>query len=183
MGKELDDDLHQLLDELDDELDAESDKVESNGQAKPDLPPPAGDERVIDEKPRDVSVIQPQKLIEAEEEVAIDVAKFKEQLETVTDEVLDACRADRQETQDVINLMRNKIDNAAGDPPRMYVDGLVKAVEVKSNINQTAVKIIEANAKVLASLKPSIKTQNNTLVTGSVELENILSKPLQDDDV
>src|SRR6185436_14193794 len=119
---------------------------------------------------------------------AVDVIKYHERLDAVTDEILNACRADRQESQDVINLYRGAIDNAnlAGrDPARMYVDGLVKAIEVKSNINMTAVKVLEANAKMLAATKAGgTLIQNNinqTNGSSDVDLQRVLDK-LGDDD-
>jgi hypothetical protein len=120
----------------------------------------------------------------------IDINKYLDRLDGVTEEVLNACRADRQEAQDVILMLRNEIDEAIKNnkqPSRMYVDGLVKAVEVKSTINMTAVKIIEANAKVLAATKvtsTSVQVNNNTLnVNGAdKDLEQILDEPITADD-
>ena len=171
---ELDDELRDLLNETaDDEEDAVN------------IPPPASDVRTI----KDRVTIQPSEIDEitntTNEIEIVDKEKFKHQLSQVTEEVLDAARADRQEAQDVINLCRDKIDGAPNDPPRMYVDGLVKAVEVKSNINQTVVKMIEANVKALTAVKPSIGQQNNTLIHGAsgLELERILADPIDVTDV
>lgn len=117
----------------------------------------------------------------------VDVHKYLNKLDSVTDEILDACRSDRQEAQDVINMFRNEIEqsiNQSRPPSRMYVDGLVQAVEVKANINMTAVKILEANAKMLAATKV---TGNNVMVNNNVsmgsgsvdtDLEKILSEPI-----
>jgi hypothetical protein len=174
VNKELDDDLHELLDQLDEPGDEynlmsseDTQTIEANQEGQEN---------------RDIISSE---TTETNQNSILDLDRFRNQLEIVTDEVLDACRADRQETQDVINLLRSKIDNASGDPPRMYVDGLVKAVEVKSNINQTAVKIIEANAKAIASLKPNIGNQNNIQLNAGVDiqLEELLQKPIDEDDV
>lgn len=115
----------------------------------------------------------------------VDVHKYLSKLDDVTDEILAACRSDRQEAQDVIHLLRDQIELSLGKsqmPSRMYVDGLVAAVEVKANINMTAVKIIEANAKMLAATKA---TANNVLVNQNVSVGNndsdlvkILDEPL-----
>ncbi len=118
---------------------------------------------------------------------AVDVHKYYIKLDGVTDEILTACRADRQEAQDVIHLLRDQIEQSLNKnqlPSRMYIDGLVQAVEVKANINMTAVKIIEANAKMLAATKV---TGNNVMVNNNLnvangandgDLERILSEPI-----
>jgi hypothetical protein len=120
---------------------------------------------------------------EIQETPAIDVVKYHDRLDTVTTEVLTACRSDRQEAQDVIDLLRLQIDDAVNksqSPQRMWVDGLVKAVEVKAGINATAVKIIEANAKMLAATKAGVNILNQNVNTGSQDLEELLSRPLTD---
>jgi hypothetical protein len=101
--------------------------------------------------------------------------KYGEQLETVTRQILDACRTDRQEAQEVISDLRDRLSNIDGAPPRSLVDGLVKAIEVKSSINQNAIKIMDTNAKFIAASKPKIGTQNNLNISDSTEeLKKIL---------
>lgn len=119
----------------------------------------------------------------------IDISKYMDKLDGVTDEILNACRSDRQEAQDVIHMLRREIEQSINNnkqPSRMYVDGLVKAVEVKANINMTAVKMIEANAKMLATTKAGMNVQvnnNNLSVAGNdKDLERILAEPLTADD-
>jgi LEA14-like dessication related protein len=64
----------------------------------------------------------------------------------------------------------------------MYIDGLVKAVEVKANINQNAIKMMEANSKMIASMKPgSGTTINNNLQVNNSELDEILNNPVPQD--
>jgi hypothetical protein len=64
----------------------------------------------------------------------------------------------------------------------MYVDGLVAAVEVKANINMTAVKILEANAKMLAATKAAVSNvmvnQNVSVGNNDSDLVKILEEPL-----
>ena len=106
-------------------------------------------------------------------------------MEAVTDEVLKACRSDRQETQDVIDLLRGQIDNATNantQPQRMWVDGLVKAVEVKANINSTAVKIMEANARMIAATKAGINILNQNVQGGQTDLNDVLDQPMEPED-
>ncbi len=118
---------------------------------------------------------------------AVDITKYLRRLDDVTDDVLKACKADRAETQDLINLLRDQVENAIGTGSKLstgIIESLVKAIEVKSNINTTAVKMIEANAKTLAATKSSINIQQNTVSAGidSNMLERILSQPLGEDD-
>lgn len=123
---------------------------------------------------------------EIETEIApilpLEIEEYKQQLDIVTREVLDACRSDRQEAQEVINDLRTRLtacSGSSGPPPKALVDGLVQAVQVKAGINQNAIKMMDTNARFLASIKPSIKTQNNlTIGSGSEELKRILDSPL-----
>jgi hypothetical protein len=67
----------------------------------------------------------------------------------------------------------------------MFVDGLVKALEVKSNVNMTAVKALEATAKMIATTKAGSSVQVNNLNVGpgnSSDLESVLALPLSQDD-
>ena len=115
--------------------------------------------------------------------------KYLTKLDDVTDEILAACRSDRAEAQEVIQLLRGEINKALQtnrDPARMYVDGLVTAVEVKSNINMSMIKMMEANAKMLASLKAAnnlnIKNNINVASSNDKELERILDEPITEID-
>ncbi len=113
----------------------------------------------------------------------VDLSKYLSKLDDVTDSVLSACAADRKETQGVINIYRTAIDNAIDsgeDPSRMWVDGLVKAVEVKASINNTAVKVMEATAKMLAATKSGISI--NQQFNGPTNLSDILDEPMTDED-
>lgn len=124
-------------------------------------------------------------LLELEDNAdAVNFQKYLIELDGVTSEVLQACRADRQEAQDVINMLRKEVDNAInkGKPPsRMFIDGLVKSVEVKAGINATAVKMMDSVAKVLASTKSGINIQNNNLSVDGKELDELLSQDVPDD--
>jgi predicted metal-dependent phosphotriesterase family hydrolase len=65
----------------------------------------------------------------------------------------------------------------------MYVDGLVKAVEVKANINGNAVKVMEGVAKMIAATKAGINVQQNSLTVSGAELDEILSRQEPGDDL
>jgi len=192
---EPDDELQDLLYQLDgedvvtqieDELQEFADEphepeVESDLEVELDLD--SGPEITL--RPIDIRQVQESITSTVEEAIRpiIDVVKYHERLDQVTTEVLTACRADRQEAQDVIDLLRLQIDDSISKshaPQRMWVDGLVKAVEVKAGINATAVKIIEANAKMLAATRAGINILNQNIQSDTQDLEDVLSNPLTD---
>ncbi len=115
----------------------------------------------------------------------VDIESYKEQLNVVTQEVLDACRSDRQEAQLVISDLQNRMSavpvNAA--PSKALVDGLVKAIEVKASINQNAIKIMDTNAKFLASIKANLNFNfgDKGSSTSAEELNRILQNDYDGD--
>lgn len=121
------------------------------------------------------------------EDEGVDIKKYLRRLDDVTEDVLTACKSDRAETQGLIDLLREQVEmsiTAGGKLSTGIVESLVKAIEVKSNINTTAVKMIEANAKTIAATKSSINIQQNSVTTGldGSMLERILSQPLGEND-
>jgi len=102
-------------------------------------------------------------------------------------EVLDKWRVDRHEVQEVIDHLKDAVinravQNAAGSVPGVYIESLVKALEVKGNMSLTAVKAMDAKTRLLAALRGGVNIlnqQNN--VTPSGELERVLAGPVDDD--
>jgi hypothetical protein len=193
----MDDDLQSLLNQLDiDGSDVEDTQSVANTQATEEVQEIATPTETTESKALssiDVKTDAVTGVSEAQEIVDTDVVnhtkKYLSKLDDVTDEILTACRSDRQEAQEVIVLYKSQIEDALTsnrDPQRMYVDGLVQAVEVKSNINLAMVKIMEANAKMLASLKAgsslNIKNNINVAASNDKELENILDEPITEID-
>lgn len=198
--------VEQMIEETEEEVDELEDKVQESEEPESEELEEGLEELVeglddFDEvlvdaeeevllKPTDVREVEDMTdsttaLIEEPVHPSVDVMKYHDKLDLVTTEVLSACRADRQETQDVIDLLRLQIDDAVNKtqtPSRMWVDGLVKAVEVKAGINATAVKIIEANAKMLAATKAGVNILNQNISSGTEDLEDVLSRPLTEDD-
>lgn len=180
-----DDELQELLGELEgvepDNIPAEIIQVAEEQEAVVEVVQEQINEISLIAKPVEDQSIAPR---------PININKYLDRLDGVTDEVLNACRADRQEAQDVILLLRSQINDAIANqkqPSRMWVDGLVKAVEVKSLVNMTAVKIIEANAKILAATKAggtNVQVNNNSVTVAGTDkdLEKILDEPLTADD-
>jgi hypothetical protein len=201
---ELDDDMRSLLEQLDQRDECVADQMQGIVGApspEPTLTSTAGEAQPNYRQTPPAELLQPQDvrklglLVESNAEVPepepaiVDLREQFKQFDIVTDEILQGARSDRQETQDAINLMRGEIDkaiNGGAHPSRMYVDNLVKALEVKATINQTAVKIMEAKAKMLAATKVGISVNTNiqtNVATGSSDqgLVDLLSKnPLHD---
>lgn len=116
--------------------------------------------------------------------------KYLGRVDDVAEEILQACRSDRQEAQETITLLRDQIDtslSAGRSPERIYFESLVKAIEVKANINTNAVKAMEMTAKMLAALKPSMAPQTtinnqNAIASTDADLDKLLSEPLRPTD-
>ena len=123
-----------------------------------------------------------------EAEPPVDVLKYHKRLDEVTENVIDACAKDRAEIQEVVDLMFDEIRNdreAGRNPSRGYTDNLTKLLEVKANVNMLAVKIMEANAKMLSATKAGAATTiNNNLAVaqGDDYLKRILEEPMNEGD-
>ena len=159
------------------ELDPVINKV-ITGDERPPLRPDDEVAAINDQRRFDGSEVIDRTRSKIVDEAAADVSRYLDKMEEVSNEVLQACRSDRQEAQDVINMLRGQCDTAHNKsltPSRMYIDGLVKAVEVKANINTNAVKVMEGVAKMIAATKAGISIQNNSVTVSGAELDDILS--------
>jgi len=118
----------------------------------------------------------------------VDIRKQFDQFDEVAQEVIQGTRHDRQEIQDAIDLCRSEIDKAvtrSANPSRMWVDNLTKALEIKATVNLTAIKALEAKAKLLAATKAGVNvvnTNNNAALAASAtasddELVRVLQNP------
>lgn len=158
----MSDDLDSLLKSLDD---AEVPALQAGDAVVP--------EKVVvnlDNEPTDMAVSA---------EPVIDIAKKMAQLDSVTQDVLASCKADREQTQQAIDIIRTEINKKIAEdrsPSSTYMEVLIKAIEVKSGINQIAVKMMEANAKMISSTKAG-GTSVNVNNLNSQSLADVLSKP------
>jgi hypothetical protein len=112
----------------------------------------------------------------------IDINKKMAQLDSVTQDVLESCKSDRMQAQEAIDIIRGEIDkkiNENRSPSSTYMEVLIKAIEVKSGINQIAVKMMEANAKMISSTKAS-GTNVSVNNINAPSLTDVLSKPPED---
>lgn len=196
---EIDDDLKELLDQLDDadielepdqylhkELEQDSPSITADSIDTSEVEPSDSDTLPELDKTNALRPIEDNRRYDSEhlktesvdQEPVVDIARYLDKMEGVADEVLQACRSDRQEAQEVINMLRLQCDQAHSKnqpPARMYVDGLVKSVEVKANINTNAVKVMEGVAKMIAATRAGLNINNNNVSFSSAELDEILS--------
>jgi hypothetical protein len=181
----------------DDQLEMDEELTDLLGQLDfedSDLPADSANDYIAEvaEKPtekianKDITLPEPvpvPDVIPAEQDVNIKV--YFERYEVMAEEIFAACRSDRQEAQSVLAMCKERVQDAidSGAPnavPRMYVDALVKAVEVKANINDTAVKMIDAGAKLISAAKSQINVQQNNVAVSS-DLNDILNQPMTDE--
>ncbi len=176
---EMDEELTDLLDQLDSEDPKDSDAGDHVVELETES---AKKKQII--LPETASV--PNDIIPAEvEEEDVNIKIYFERYEAMAEEIFAACRSDRQEAQAVLAMCKERVEDAirndtADRVPRMYVDALVKAVEVKANINDTAVKMIDAGAKLISAAKNQINVQQNNVAVGS-DLNDILNQPMTDE--
>lgn len=173
-----------MSDEINDlmgELDALSDKPADKPADLVTTPKPAVKAEVVTDASRP--------LPPAPEEPSMDLELARhlmEQYQTVGQEILSSWRADRAEAQDAIDLCNGEIQKAismGGTPPRMYVEGLVQAIEVKSNANATATSVMGMGIKLASALKSKVSVTNNSVTNiGSIntELNNLLTQNVPD---
>lgn len=182
---DLDDETRQLIGQLDEEEDYVTDRMVAEAPAvEGDMSPPLAatpnpEAGKPAEPPVTPTVKEVRRLTSAPElvtdepvavapppEPVVDLKKQFEQFDEIALEVIHGVRHDRQETQDAINLCRGEIAKAVSNgnnPSRMWVDNLTKGLEIKATINLTAIKALEAKAKLLAATKAGVQIQNNNL--------------------
>lgn len=173
---EIDDELRDLFNKLDDDDDEEISPAVTRPVEFAN-PEPALKPIPIEVQLDNVPVAQAEEAV-----VPNDVAKKLKQLDEVTDNILKACADDRKQAQEAIDLIKGEIEGSIRNnnrPASSYVEGLIKAIEVKAGINLTAVKIMEANAKMLAATKAGTSlTVNNSNSMASASLSELLSQPM-----
>jgi len=126
----------------------------------------------------------PQQASPQQEGPTVDLKRLFDRMNEVTDNVLECARNDRAQAESAILMMQDAIETAHSlnkPASKTYVEGLIKAIEVKANINTTVVKIMEANAKMFAATKSGLNlniNNTNTSTVSSDELVNLLNTPL-----
>ena len=196
MSDELDDDVRDLLNMLD----SEADEVEAD-EAEPDVTHNTTHKYVVPEFvaaetkteealkpiPIEVNLDNTPALDMPVVAPIIDMAEKSRQVSQVTESVLADCTKDRQQAQDVIDMLmktaRDSIDKF-GRVSAELAEQLIKAVQVKSDINANAIKMVDSNIKLIAATKSgnSININNTSTSSINASLTEILSQPHSDSD-
>lgn len=116
----------------------------------------------------------------------IDVHKHVRKFENVSGEILDSWRADREEAQSAVNLLRNMIEDAiakGGHPTGTWLEAYVGAIKAKADANSTASKLLDTTVKLINLAKPNVKVNNTTTTVNHNSLTAILNDPIRSDDV
>lgn len=171
---------------IDDEVDkllGLIDKEEATPEAKPNSAEAAQESaalRPIEEPIRSLDAVPEQA---APAGPTVDLKRMFDRMEEVTQNVLDCAKSDRAQAEAAILMMQDAIETAHNQnkpASKTYIEGLVKAIEVKANVNTTVVKIMEANAKMFAATKSGLQLNinNSNSTVSSDELVNLLNMPL-----
>ena len=173
----IDEDVDRLLGLID------SDKAEAP-KPEPVIAPQSEALRPIEQPIRSLGAI-PDPPQAASNAPIVDLKKMFDRMEDVTENVLDCAKNDRAQAEAAILMMQDAIETAHSQnkpASKTYVEGLIKAIEVKASINTTVVKIMEANAKMFAATKSglqlNINNNNSNSTVSSDELVNLLNTPL-----
>jgi len=130
-------------------------------------------------------------VIAADDSEKIDVKKYIDKAESVFDEILDSMRADRQEAQDLLLVLKTQITDKVNNnhPFERLAEAYATTLEAKTGITANAVKMVDSMAKILAATKAAggnTNIHNNNLTVGgagggtSQELTALLAQPLSD---
>jgi len=104
------------------------------------------------------------------------------QFQAVTEEILNNFRADRRQAEAIVQHMWEVVQSQHGAAAQHYVQALVSALGVKTEVNANAVKILEANAKLLSAGK-GVFINLNTGSGDDQELDQVLSRPFMINEV
>lgn len=101
----------------------------------------------------------------------------------VGNDVLKGIQSDRDQTQDVIDHLFGQIKNSTGKISPVWVESLVNAMRNKSDINQTAVKVMDSMIKFIAAGKGNEALANMNVNIDVAELTKLLQKQKYEDEV
>jgi len=177
----LDDELQGLLADLDSEL---ATKVVS-GSPSPSQPPPL----LLPEPELSGPAIEPEvadlELLPIEKPKSAEVFDLREvisRFDNDYNEVQSNLKRDRSKIDSVVRILMEKLDT--GEASATETEMLVKALEVMTDTNGHAVKLLDSRSKLLAATKSSAQAliQQNFGATGNnSELQKLLAQPVDDD--
>lgn len=105
--------------------------------------------------------------------------KILKDFETVGAEILGKWREDRDQIQNVIDLLL-PIVRGNNDVARVHWEVLGQLLDTKASTSLTAVKLLDAKTRLLATTKIQILNQNGEQ-SASSELDRVLAQPVDDD--
>lgn len=120
-------------------------------------------------------------------EISEMLQKIKNEFDTIKGRVLESWESDRAQTQTVIDILFNDLQSMGAQTPRVYIEGLVKLLEVKSNSNITPVKLLDAQTRLLQAIKGGAGVVINNSASAAAgastngELTKLLSEPAVSD--
>ena len=89
----------------------------------------------------------------------------------LTNLVISNCKEDRQKATDVIEMIEELIRSQDKIIHGGSIGRLIQAIDTRSNINTTVVKVLESQAKILSARKgPSKNIVNNTQATATGDM-------------
>lgn len=171
------------MSDLDDILNDLGDKSPLVGS---DLTPEKPDDPDVEEKASE----EPMPIIEPEVEETNSLAdqyaeNFQQALDlfgVVGNDVLKGIQSDRDQTQEVIDFLFNNIKGGGKISP-VWVESLVNALRNKSDINQTAVRVMDSMIKFIAAGKGNEALANMNVNIDVAELTRMLQKEKYDDEL
>jgi hypothetical protein len=125
------------------------------------------------------------------EKPAIDPARLMADFDKQADDILKKVAEDRGRARSIMVMCEEAIRPEGGpanhEAPRIFLEAMVKALEVGANANQTAVKVLDSRSKLVIALKGQIGVNinnNNSAAAGAgvdPELTRLLEKPTMED--
>ena len=190
---EQDDDIDSFIDETFAELENIDISNESRSKKTAKVKDESVREEIVSTRPPEILPTQvvsqgsPRQL--KEDATARLLNSIAEDYNDVGQEIIDSWRKNNTEIQAVIDHLKDALLDGSvvsaqtGAIPGVYLEQLVKAMDVKSNMSMTVVKVLEAKTKLLAASKSGSGTRNsvNVNITTPSELDSILSQPVDDD--
>jgi hypothetical protein len=155
--------------------------------ADPSLPLPGVSHPKVMEKLAKAEVVSPVAPT-VQDQMAKAMAKTLADFDEASAEILGNYRSDQAQLQDAIDYLRDvvrgqQVVNGNGSVPGVYVEGWIKACEVKASLGQTVVKLLDSKTRLIGATKAAqqiaIINQNNTGDGDSTDLKKLLSQDVE----
>ncbi len=188
---ELDEEIDCILGDLVPEMSiaemAEADESPPSGPEF-ELSPPPKSQKESKPTPVDTQVVTRSVVQQAGDPAAAVMAlieRSRVENDALSKNILNKWEGDREQLESTIQSFITAMGNDPNTAARPVVEGLVSLLETKINSTAIAVKLFEANNKMMAALKGTagVVINNQNIATGgnNVELTELLSSPVEDD--